>query len=66
MAKLLENLCGEFLDACLGLSPEEAVAQGAEYTLYGGHTIGFWIFIGIVAVGTVMIIFNSKFRKKFF
>lgn len=63
---VLENLFGEFIDGALGLSAEEAVAEGATYSLIGGHTIGFWLFIGTIAIGTVAMCFSKKFRSKFF
>lgn len=58
---ILENLFGEFIDCALGIAPEEAVELGAKYTLFGGHTIGFWLFIaGCIAVCISLLIKEKK------
>lgn len=62
---ILENLFGEFIDCALGISPVEAVELGASYKLYGGHTIGVWLFIGVVVTGLIACCVSKKFRKYF-
>lgn len=63
---VLENLFGEFIDGALGLSAEEAVEMGADYVLVGGHTIGFWLFIGTIVIGSIVICCSKKLRSKLF
>lgn len=64
--KVLENLFGEFIDCALGMGPVEAVEAGATYNLYGGHTLGFWIFIGLVVAGMIACCVSKRIRSKFF
>ena len=61
--KLINNLFGEFIDLALGLDP---TTMEVPYRLIGGHSIGFWLFIGIVCAGMIACIFSKKFRSKFF
>ena len=61
--KLIENLFGEFFDLALGLDP---TTMEVPYRLIGGHSIGFWLFIGIICAGMIACIFSKKFRSKFF
>ena len=62
--KLIENLFGEFIDCMLGKDP--LTNPEIQYTLIGGHSIGFWLFIGIICAGMIACIFSKKFRNKFF
>lgn len=61
--KLIENLFGEFIDLALGLDP---TIIEVPYHLIGGHSIGFWLFIGTICAGMIACIFSKKFRSKFF
>ena len=61
--KLINNLFGEFIDLALGLDP---TTMEVPYRLIGGHSIGFWLFIGIICAGMIACIFSKKFRSKFF
>lgn len=73
--KLIENLFGEFIDLALSLDPTNIEVP---YRLIGGHSIGghsigghghsigFWLFIGIICAGMIACIFSKKFRSKFF
>ena len=61
--KLIENLFGEFFDCALGFDP---TTMEVPYRLIGGHSIGFWLFIGIICAGMIACIFSKKFRSKFF
>ena len=61
--KLINNLFGEFIDLALGLDP---TTMEVPYRLIYGHSIGFWIFIGIICAGMVACIFSKKLRSKFF
>lgn len=63
---IMENLFGEFVDCILGIDPVEAIELGAQYTLYGGHTIGFWMFVGLVVVGITVCCLSKRLRSKFF
>lgn len=67
---ILENLFGEFIDGLLNIQPEEAVELGAKYTLYNGHTIGYWLLIGAIGVvviaTTIGCIVSKKFRNRIF
>ena len=62
--KLIENLFGEFIDCMMGIDP--LTNPETQYTLIGGHSIGFWLFIGIICAGMIACIFSKKFRSKFF
>lgn len=62
--KLIENLFGEFIDCMMGIDP--LTNPETQYTLIGGHSIGFWFFIGIICAGMIACIFSKKFRSKFF
>ena len=62
--KLIENLFGEFIDCAMGIDP--LTEPEIQYTLIGGHSIGFWLFIGIICAGMIACIFSKKFRSKFF
>ena len=62
--KLIENLFGEFIDCMLGKDP--LAEPGIQYTLIGGYSIGFWLFIGTICAGMIACIFSKKFRSKFF
>lgn len=62
--KLIENLFGEFIDCIMGIDP--LAEPGIQYTLIGGHSIGFWLFIGTICAGMITCIFSKKFRSKFF
>ena len=62
--KLIENLFGEFIDCMMGIDP--LTNPETRYTLIGGHSIGFWLFIGIICAGMIACIFSKKFRSKFF
>lgn len=67
--KLIENLFGEFIDCIMGIDP--LAEPGIQYTLIdghliGGHSIGFWLFIGTICAGMIACIFSKKFRSKFF
>lgn len=66
LIKVINNLFGEFIDCALGIGPEEAVQLGADYKLYGGHTIGVWIFIGFSLLVCILCITSKKFRDTFF
>lgn len=61
--KIIENLFGEFIDCALGIDP---TTVDVPYKLFGGHSIGFWIFIAVVISGCVACCFSKKFREKFF
>ena len=61
--KLIENLFGEFIDLALGFDPTTIEVP---YHLIGGHSIGFWLFIGTICAGMIACIFSKKFRSKFF
>ena len=61
---VLENLFGEFIDCMMGIDP--LTEPGIKYILIGGHSIGFWLFIGTVCAGCVACIFSKRFRSKFF
>ena len=62
--KLIENLFGEFIDCMMGIDP--LTNPEIQYILIGGHSIGFWLFIGIICAGMIACIFSKKFRSKFF
>lgn len=62
--KLVENLFGEFIDCIMGIDP--LAEPGIQYTLIGGHSIDFWLFIGTICAGMIACIFSKKFRSKFF
>lgn len=62
--KLIENLFGEFIDCIMGIDP--LTEPGIQYTLIGGHSIGFWLFIGTICAGMIACIFSKKLRGKFF
>lgn len=66
--KLIENLFGEFFDCILESLPgAKPIARNEiSYTLIGEHSIGFWLFIGIICAGMIACIFSKKFRSKFF
>lgn len=62
--KLIDNLFGEFIDCMMGIDP--LTNPETQYTLIGGHSIGFWLFISIICAGMIACIFSKKFRSKFF
>ena len=62
--KLIENLFGEFIDCMMGIDP--LTNPETQYILIGGHSIGFWLFIGTICAGMIACIFSKKFRSKFF
>ena len=66
--KLIENLFGEFIDCIIESLPgaEPIARDEISYILIGGHSIGFWLFIGIICAGMIACIFSKKFRSKFF
>lgn len=66
--KLIENLFGEFIDCIIESLPgaEPIARDEISCILIGGHSIGFWLFIGIICAGMIACIFSKKFRSKFF
>ena len=63
MKTIIENLFGEFVDLALGIDPTTVEVS---YRLIGGHSIGFWLFIGTVGVFCIGCCFSKKLRNKFF
>ena len=66
--KLIENLFGEFVDCIIESLPgvEPITRNEISYIPIGSHSIGFWLFIGIICAGMIACIFSKKFRSKFF
>lgn len=63
MKTIIENLFGEFVDLALGIDPTTVEVS---YRLIGSHSIGFWLFIGIVVAFCIGCCFSKKLRSKFF
>ena len=61
--KIIENLFGEFIDSALGI---DIVNEAVPYKLFAGHSIGFYLFIGLIVSFCVATIFSKRFRKIFF
>lgn len=63
MKVIFENLFGEFIDSALQIDP---TTTKVPYVLIGGHSIGFWLFIGTVIAFCIGCCFSKKIRNKFF
>lgn len=63
MKTILENLFGEFIDSALQIDPNTVEVP---YVLIGGHSIGFWLFIGTIVAFCIGCCFSKKLRNKFF